>query len=55
LIVAAAWSTNVDYFVTLDRQHILDNPALRTAVPFPIGTPGDCLNWYRAQLISPTK
>lgn len=50
-IVAAAWSANVNYFVTLDRQHILDNPPLHTAVPFPIGTPGDCLTWYRSRLI----
>jgi predicted nucleic acid-binding protein len=51
VIVAVAWSSNVDYFVTLDRKHILDNPLLHTAVPFPIGTPGDCLTWYRSQLI----
>jgi predicted nucleic acid-binding protein len=55
LILAAAWSAQVDYFVTLDRQHLLDNPELHTAVPFPIGTPGDCLHWYRAKLISPAK
>lgn len=53
VIVAAAWSANVDYFVTLDREHILNNLPLHTAVPFQIGTPGDCLNWYRNQLISP--
>lgn len=50
LIVAAAWSAGADCFVTLDRQHLLENPSLHQAVPFSIGTPGDCLNWYRSQL-----
>lgn len=48
-VIAAAWAANVDYFVTLDRQHFLNNKPLRSAVPFLIGTPGDCLTWYRAQ------
>ena len=48
-VLAAAWAANVDYFVTLDRQHFLNNERLRSAVPFPMGTPGDCLAWYRAQ------
>ena len=29
LIVAAAWTASVDYFVTLDRQHLLENVALQ--------------------------
>lgn len=49
-IVAAAWSADVDFFVTLDRKHILGNASLHTAVPFPIGTPGDYLHWYRNHL-----
>ena len=49
-VLAAAWAAGVDYFVTLDRKHFLDNPTLRDAVPFPVGTPGDFLAWYRAQL-----
>lgn len=49
-VFAAAWAAGVDYFVTLDRQHFLDNESLRGAVPFPIGTPGDFLAWYRNQL-----
>jgi predicted nucleic acid-binding protein len=48
-ILAAAWAVGVDYFVTLDRQHFLDNPDLKEAVPFPVGTPGDFLAWYREQ------
>jgi predicted nucleic acid-binding protein len=50
-VVAAARCGQVDYFVSLDRKHFLDNTALRAALPFPIGTPGDFLAWYRAQLL----
>jgi predicted nucleic acid-binding protein len=48
-IVASAWSAEVDYFVTLDRKHLLGNAALREAVPFAMGTPGDFLAWLRRQ------
>ena len=49
-VLAAAWSAGCDYFVTLDRKHFLDDPRIIKAVPFPMGTPGDFLNWYRTQL-----
>jgi predicted nucleic acid-binding protein len=49
-VLAAAWAARVDYFVTLDRKHFLDNSVLREAVPFPVGTPGDFLAWYRGQV-----
>jgi predicted nucleic acid-binding protein len=49
-VLAEALAAPVDYFVTLDRAHFLDNPAL-TAAPFPLGTPGDCLAWLRARLV----
>lgn len=45
LVLAAAWAAQVDFFVTLDRRHFLDNAALRAAIPFAIGTPGDALAW----------
>lgn len=48
-IVAAAWQAEVDYFVTLDREHLLTNAPLREALPFPVGTPGDFLGWFRAR------
>jgi len=48
-IVAEALTTQVDYFVSLDRQHLVNNPQAQT-LPFLIGTPGDCLAWLRAQL-----
>jgi predicted nucleic acid-binding protein len=46
-ILAAAWASGADYFVTLDRLHFLENPRLPEAVPFGVGTPGDCLAWLR--------
>ena len=50
-ILAEALSAEVDYFVTLDRQHFVDSP--RSAVlPFPVGTPGDFLAWLRERLSS---
>ena len=49
-VLAAAWTAGADYLVTLDRKHFLDNQALRDTVPFPVGTPGDFLAWYRRQL-----
>jgi predicted nucleic acid-binding protein len=52
VIVAAAWAAQADYFVTLDRRHLLGNVSLEAAAPFPIGTPGDCLAWYREWLIA---
>ncbi len=50
LVLAAAVGAGVDFFVTLDRKHFLDNAPLRAALPFPIGTPGDYLGWHRARL-----
>ena len=49
-VLAAAWQTGTNYLVTLDHEHFLDNAPLRNAMPFPIGTPGDFLAWYREQL-----
>ena len=50
-VLAAAWAAGADYLVMLDRnKHFPKNQTLRAAVPFPVGTPGDFLAWYRAQL-----
>lgn len=51
-VLAAAWTAEADYFVTLDKRHFLENKLLRERVPFPLGTPGDCLGWYRKHLSS---
>ena len=48
LVIASAWESNVDYFVTLDRKHFLNNLALRNILPFPVGTPGDVIAWLKA-------
>jgi predicted nucleic acid-binding protein len=50
IVVAAAWQAEVDYFVTLDRKHFLNNIQLHKAAPFVVGTPGSCLAWYRDRL-----
>ena len=44
-VLADAWQARADFFITLDRQHFLDNEHLRAALPFPLGTPGDFLLW----------
>ncbi len=49
-VLAAAIAAQPDFFVTLDREHFLDNQAVRAGASFPIGTPGDCLAWLRQQL-----
>ncbi len=48
-VVAEALAAQADYLVSLDRQHLVDNPR-NSALPFPVGTPGDCLAWLRARL-----
>jgi putative PIN family toxin of toxin-antitoxin system len=47
VVLTAALDAGVDYLVTLDREHMLNNPGLRKALAFPLGTPGDCLAWFR--------
>lgn len=49
-VLAAVYDSQVDYFVTLDRKHFLDNLELRENLPCPMGTPGDFLTWFRARL-----
>ena len=48
-ILAEALAAEVDYLVTLDRQHFVGNPRVK-ALPFPVGTPGDFLAWLRGQM-----
>ena len=49
-VIADAVSAGPDYFVTLDRKHFLENQDLQGRLPFPLGTPGDFLAWYRERL-----
>lgn len=50
VVLAAAVAEQVSYFVTLDRQHFLQNNALRAQLSFPMGTPGEFLAWFRDKL-----
>jgi predicted nucleic acid-binding protein len=45
-ILAEAMQAAPDWFVTHDRQHFLNNPALRE-LSFRTGTPGDVLLWLK--------
>jgi predicted nucleic acid-binding protein len=48
-VLAEALAARADYFVTFDRQHFIDNPSI-SALPFPVGTPGEFLAWLRKRL-----
>ena len=48
-VVAEALVIGVDYFVSFDRKHLVGNPRAGE-LPFPIGTAGDFLAWYREWL-----
>lgn len=49
-VLAAAIAAQADYLVTLDRRHFLENARLVSDPPLPIGSPGDCLAWFRQRL-----
>lgn len=49
-VLAAAGESGVEYFVTLDREHILDNAPLAREAMFLIGTPRECVEWLRRRL-----
>ena len=49
-VVAEALTVGVDYFMSFDRKHLVGNPRVGE-LPFPIGTAGDFLAWYRKRLM----
>ena len=49
-ILLAAMHARVDYLVTLNRRHFLDDPQVAQRSGLRIGTPGDALAWIRRQL-----
>ena len=51
-ILAAVLTAGVDYFITLDKEHFLENRAVMESTSIPIGTPGDFLAWFRGGLKS---
>ncbi len=48
-VLAEAIAAESDYFVSLDRKHLVGNPRA-ALLPFPIGTPGDFLAWFRERV-----
>jgi predicted nucleic acid-binding protein len=49
-IVVAAMKVEVDYLVTHNRRHFIDDPNVVARSGLRIGTPGDALAWIREQL-----
>lgn len=49
-IVVAAMGVEVDYLVTLDRRHFIDDADVAARSGLRIGTPGEALAWIRGQL-----
>jgi hypothetical protein len=54
-IVVAAIKADVDYLVTFDRRHFIDDPGVEARAGIPIGTPGDALAWARGRLAQDTE
>jgi predicted nucleic acid-binding protein len=50
-ILLAAMQAGVDYLVTLNRRHFLDDAGVTQRSGLRIGTPGDALNWLRRNFI----
>lgn len=50
-VLAEAWTAGVGFFVTLDREHFLENQPMRAEAPFQLGTPGDFLAWFCNSLL----
>ena len=49
-ILLAAMQAGVDYLVTLNRKHFIDDPHVAASSGLRIGTPGDALAWVRGLL-----
>jgi predicted nucleic acid-binding protein len=51
-IVLAAMQAKVDYLVTLNHKHFIDDPEVARKSGLNIGTPGDTLSWVRGQIFT---
>jgi predicted nucleic acid-binding protein len=51
-IILAAMQARVDYLVTLNRVHFIDDPGVASKSGLRIGTPGDALSWVKKHLPS---
>jgi predicted nucleic acid-binding protein len=49
-ILLAAMQVKVDYLVTHNRRHFMDDPAVARQAGLRIGSPGDALVWVREQI-----
>jgi predicted nucleic acid-binding protein len=49
-ILLAASKAEVDFLVTLNTRHFLDDPEVTRKSGLRLGTPGDGLSWVRARL-----
>ncbi len=49
-IILAAMKGEVDYLVTFNRTHFIDDPGVAEKSGLRIGEPQDALNWIRGQL-----
>jgi predicted nucleic acid-binding protein len=49
-ILLAAMQDRVDYLVTLNRKHFIDDPDVAEQAGLKIGTPGEALGWIRGQI-----
>ncbi|HEX9388592.1 MAG TPA: PIN domain-containing protein [Anaerolineales bacterium] len=49
-ILLAAMKAKVDFLVTHNRRHFLDDPKVANNSGLSIGTPGDALAWIREQI-----
>ena len=50
-ILVAAAQAEVDFLVTLNTRHFIDDPKVAEVSGLRIGTPGDALAWVRDQLM----
>ena len=49
-IVLAAMKAKVDYLVTNNRKHFIDDPDVAVEAGLSIGTPGEVLKWVQGKL-----
>lgn len=49
-ILVSAVKANVDFLVTLNSKHFLNDPQVTFRSGLKIGTPGDALSWVREQM-----
>lgn len=49
-ILLAAMQAKVDFWVTLNRKHFIDDPRVAEQAGIRIGTPGDALSWFRTEI-----